>query len=72
MSRHGFNIKIFTNIFSISLAVKTVALLFLGTLGSINPFSTNVPLLYPLKTSETVDFLMLSGSIEAKHWLEMG
>ena len=71
MRRHGFTIKIFVNILSISLAVKTVALLFLGTLGSINPFSANVSFLYPLKTSETVGFLF-SGSIEAKHWLEMG
>ena len=29
----------------------------------MNPFSTNVPLLYPLKTS---------GGIEAEHWLKIG
>ena len=30
---------------------------------NINPFSTNVPLLYPLKT--------FSGGIEVEHWLKM-
>ena len=38
---------------------------------NINPFSTNVPLLYPLKTSENRR-LMFSGSIEVEHWLKMG
>ena len=36
---------------------------------SFNPFSTNVPLLYPLETS---GFLMFSGRIEVEHWLKMG
>ena len=36
---------------------------------SSSPFSTNVPLLNPLKTS---GFLMFSGGIEGKHWLKMG
>ena len=35
----------------------------------LNPFSTNVPRLYPLKTA---GFLMLSGGIEVEHWLKMG
>ena len=35
----------------------------------INSFSTNVPLLYPLKTSENLRF---SGGIEVEHWLKMG
>ena len=35
---------------------------------SINPFSTNFPLLYPLKTSENQRF---SGGIEVEHWLKM-
>ena len=39
---------------------------------NINPFSTNVPLLYPLKTSENTRFLMLSGGIEVEHWFKMG
>ena len=33
-----------------------------------SPFSTTVPLLYSLKTS---DFLMFSGGIEVKHWMKM-
>ena len=37
-----------------------------------NPFSTNVPLLYPLKTSENIGFLMFLGVIEVEHWLKMG
>ena len=34
-----------------------------------NPFSTNVSLIYPLKTS---GFLMFSGGMEVEHWLKMG
>ena len=30
---------------------------------TFNPYSTNVPFLYPLKTS---------GAIEVEHWLKMG
>ena len=33
----------------------------------LNPFSTNVLLLYPLKTSENWGFLMFSGGIEIEH-----
>ena len=38
----------------------------------INPFSTNVPLLHPLKTSENHSrgCLMFSGGIEVKQWLK--
>ena len=36
------------------------------------PFSTNVPLLYPLKHQKTSVFLMFSGGIEVKHCLKMG
>ena len=43
-------------ILSITLAFKTLALLFLVTLGPINPFPTNVPILYALKTSENCRF----------------
>ena len=32
---------------------------------NFNPFSTIVPLLYPLKTS---NFLMFLGDIEVEHW----
>ena len=39
------------------------------TLMHLNPFSTNVPLLYPLKTE---GFLMFSGDIEVEHWLKLG
>ena len=38
----------------------------------INPFSTRVPLLYHLKTSEIFGFLTLSRVIEVEHWLKMG
>ena len=37
----------------------------------VNPFSTNVPLLYHLK-QKISGFLMFSGGIEAGHWLKMG
>ena len=46
----------------------------------INPFSTNAPLLYSLKTVKhiqtirrvlTSNFRMFSGGIEMKHWLKM-
>ena len=37
----------------------------------LNPFSTNVSLLYPLTTLENLHFLF-SGGIEAEHWLKMG
>ena len=33
----------------------------------INPFLTNYPLSYPLKTSENQMFLMCSGGIEVNH-----
>ena len=36
------------------------------------PFSTNVPLLYPVKHQKTSVFLMFSGGIEVKHCLKMG
>ena len=35
---------------------------------SIRPFSTNVPLLYPLETEN----LAFSGGMQVKHWLKMG
>ena len=34
-----------------------------------NPFSTNVPLLYP--HFHTSGFLMFSGGVQVKHWLKM-
>ena len=37
-----------------------------------NPFSTNVPLLYPLKTSENQRFSDFPGGIDVEHWLKMG
>ena len=37
-----------------------------------SPFSTNFPLLYSLKTSETRGFLMSTGGVEEEHWLKMG
>ena len=38
---------------------------------SINPFITNVPILYPLKTPENLGFLLFSGGIRWKHGPEM-
>ena len=38
----------------------------------LNLFSTNVPLLYPLKNPKTGVFFMFSGGIEMEHWLEIG
>ena len=35
----------------------------------INPFSTNIPLLYLLKTSENLRFAEDFRSIEVEHWL---
>ena len=35
----------------------------------INPFQTNVPFLYPLRTSENLRF---HGGMGVEHWLEMG
>ena len=37
-----------------------------------NSFSTNAPLLYPLRTSEKLRVFMFSEGIEVKHWLKMG
>ena len=37
----------------------------------INPFQANVPLLYPLKSSETTSFLTIPGGMELEHWPEM-
>ena len=44
------------------------------TISVINPFSTNVPLLYPLKTSENLRSKCLTHfqPIEVEHSLEMG
>ena len=39
---------------------------------TINPCQTNVPFLYPLKTSENKGFLTFSGGIEREGWPEMG
>ena len=36
-----------------------------------NPFVSNAPFLYPLKTSEN-RFLMFSGSKERVHWEQLG
>ena len=36
---------------------------------TVNPFLTNVPVLYPLKS---FGFLMFSGGIEVENWLKMG
>ena len=36
-----------------------------------NLFSTIVPLLYPLKTSKSLRFLIFSGGIEVEHWLKI-
>ena len=41
-------------------------------LKKINPLSTNVSLLYPLRTSEHLGFLMFSGGIGLELWLKMG
>ena len=38
----------------------------------LNPFPTNVPLLYSLKHQKTCSFLTFSGDIETEHWLKMG
>ena len=38
----------------------------------VNPFSTNVLLLHPQKTSEKLRFFMFLRSIEMKNWLKMG
>ena len=38
----------------------------------INPFLTNVPILYPLKTAENFGFLVFSVGIKWEHWPEMG
>ena len=35
----------------------------------VNPF--HVPLLYPLKSSETTSFPTIPGGIEMEHWPEM-
>ena len=37
-----------------------------------NPFSTNIPFLYPWKHLRTRGFLMFSDGIEVEHWLNMG
>ena len=40
---------------------------------NFNPFLSNVPILYPLKTLEkTKGFLVFSGGIKWEHWPEMG
>ena len=41
-------------------------------LKKINPLSTKVSLLYPLRTSEHLGFLMFSGGIGLELWLKMG
>ena len=38
---------------------------------NINPFTTNVPLLYPLKT-ENLRFSDVFRGIVVEHWLKMG
>ena len=38
----------------------------------INPFPTNVPLLYPLKTLQNRRFSDVFGGIEVEHWLKIG
>ena len=38
----------------------------------INPFQTNDPFLYPLKTLENLWLSDVSGGIEREHWLETG
>ena len=58
------------NLYDIALAIWLFFFLV------FNPFSTNVPLLYPLKTEnhpvKTGGFLMFSGDIEVEYWLKMG
>ena len=39
---------------------------------SFNPFLTNAPLPYPLKTSENFQFFIFSGGTEVLYWLKMG
>ena len=39
--------------------------------GIINPFSTNVQLLYPVKTSENWSFFCFQGGIEVEDLLKM-
>ena len=47
--------------------------LLLTNKNNVNPFPTNVLLLYPLKTSENLQFSnVLRGGIEVEHWLKMG
>ena len=38
----------------------------------INPFSTNVPILYPQETSENLRFSDIFRGIGVEHWLKMG
>ena len=38
---------------------------------NLNPFSTNVPLIYHLKTSENHQSLYVFRGIEVEHWLKM-
>ena len=37
----------------------------------VNPFPTNIPLLYPLKTSKILQFFYVLGGIQVKHWLKL-
>ena len=37
----------------------------------VNPFSTKVPLLYPLKSPENLLFFMFPGGVEVEHWLKI-
>ena len=39
---------------------------------NINPFSANVPLLYPLKTSENRRFSDVFSGYRTEHWLKIG
>ena len=44
--------KKLNNCFIMSAEIHSIVQFFLNNLHALNPFSTNVPLLYPLKTSE--------------------
>ena len=37
----------------------------------INPFQSNVPFLFPLKTLENQRFLIFPGGIKMEHWHEV-
>ena len=68
-SKYTWNYYIYLKSQNISFCIneRMLILLFIGA-DTINPLSTNVPLLYPLKASENArGFLLFSGSIRVKN-----